>query len=115
MNTICIMCPMGCPLSIERVGEDIKVSGNTCKRGEQYGIAEFTAPVRTVTTLVRLEGGAVASCKTAEPVPKEKIREAVKAIGAMTLDDNVSIGDRFKLRLDGIQTEIVITGTPTAH
>lgn len=44
MKTICIMCPMGCPLEIENNNGQIKVSGNTCKRGEIYGAQEFTAP-----------------------------------------------------------------------
>ena len=37
MKTVCIMCPMGCELTIEKVKGEIKVSGNTCLRGETYG------------------------------------------------------------------------------
>lgn len=37
MKTICIMCPMGCPLDINKVDGKIVVTGNTCKRGEIYG------------------------------------------------------------------------------
>ena len=114
MNTICIMCPMGCGLEIEKVGDEIRVSGNTCKRGEAYGKAEFTHPVRTVTTLVKLEDGSVASCKTDAPVPKERVSDVVAYIGSLTLDKNVKIGDRFYAYLDGLDTDIVITGTPTS-
>ncbi len=114
MNTICIMCPMGCGLTIERVGDEIKVSGNTCKRGEVYGQAEFTHPTRTVTTLVRLEGGGVASCKTALPVPKERISEVVAAIGKLTLSDDAKIGDRLTVGDGEFVFEIVITGTPSS-
>ena len=33
---ICICCPMGCHLSVDI--ENKKVNGNTCKRGEVYGL-----------------------------------------------------------------------------
>ena len=112
MNTICIMCPMGCPLEITQIGDEIKVSGNTCKRGETYGKAEFTHPVRSITTLVRQKSGGVASCKTASPVPKERIKEVVDRIGQLILDDDVKAGDRLGLGIDGLDFEIVITGTP---
>ncbi len=109
------MCPLGCGLTIERVGDEVKVSGNTCKRGEIYGKAEFTRPVRTVTTLVRLASGGVASCKTSQPIPKELMSEAVDAIGKLTLDDNVGIGDRFEIAAETFRFDIVITGTPTSR
>jgi len=64
MKTICIMCPMGCPLDINKVDGKIVVTGNTCKRGEIYGTQEFTAPKRVVTSLVRLTSGGVVSVKT---------------------------------------------------
>ena len=108
------MCPMGCGLEIEKVGDEVRVSGNTCKRGEAYGKAEFIHPVRTVTTLVKLEDGSVASCKTDAPVPKERVSDVVAYIGALTLGKDVKIGDRFHAHLDGLDTDIIITGTPTS-
>ncbi len=35
---ICISCPLGCRLLVERDGDKIVVTGNLCKRGERYGI-----------------------------------------------------------------------------
>lgn len=112
MNTICIMCPMGCPLEITRDGDEIKVSGNTCKRGETYGKAEFTHPVRSVTTLVRQQSGGVASCKTASPVPKERVKDVVERIGQLVLGDDVKTGDRLGLSVEGLDFDIIITGMP---
>ena len=56
---ICIGCPLGCGLRVElnEKGEAVSVSGNTCKRGEEYGKREVTAPVRTVTSIVKVQGG----------------------------------------------------------
>ena len=33
---ICISCPMGCHLKVDT--DKLEVAGNTCKRGEVYGI-----------------------------------------------------------------------------
>ena len=38
----CISCPLGCPLQVEidEAGQVVRVTGNTCKRGEVYGTKE---------------------------------------------------------------------------
>ena len=37
---ICIGCPLGCPLTVRLDGEQMEISGNTCKRGEDYARKE---------------------------------------------------------------------------
>ena len=74
----CIGCPMGCQLTVtfEPGNRDsVKVTGNTCKRGELYAVDEVTNPTRTVTGTVKLKNRhmKVAPVKTATPVPKDKI------------------------------------------
>lgn len=110
MNTICINCPMGCPLTIEEVNGEVIVKGNTCKRGELYGKEEYTHPRRNVTTLVRLEDGNVASCKTSGSVPKEKIFDVVKYIGTLVCSANVKIGDVVATDILGLGVDVLITG-----
>ena len=110
MNTICIMCPMGCPLTVENVGGEIKVSGNTCKRGEVYGKDEFQHPKRAVTSLVKLKNGEVASVKTSDTVPKERIFDVVNFIGSLTVDNGVKIGDVVATDVLGLGVNIIITG-----
>ncbi len=110
MNTICIMCPMGCPLTVEQEGDEIKVAGNTCKRGDKYGRDEFTAPKRSITTLVNISGGGVASVKTSDSVPKERIFDMIAEIGKLVADENVKIGDRIAENLLGLGVDVVITG-----
>ena len=110
MNTICIMCPMGCPLTVEEVGGEIKISGNTCKRGETYGRDEFSHPKRAITTLVKLSGGGVASVKTSGSVPKEKIFDVIRFIGTIVAPDDVKIGDTVSQNVLGLGVDVVITG-----
>ena len=85
METTCIMCPMGCSLTITREGDEIIVKGNTCPRGKKYGTSEFTAPKRIVTSLVRLEGGGVVSCKTKDLIPKEMMGDILRELKKLKL------------------------------
>ena len=52
---ICIVCPVGCHLQVAVDGEDVKVSGNRCPRGEEYAREEILAPKRVVTATCRLK------------------------------------------------------------
>ena len=57
-NLTCIGCPLGCALAAEiEHGEVINVTGNTCRRGDDYARKEVTHPARTVTSTVRVTGG----------------------------------------------------------
>lgn len=112
MNTICIMCPMGCPLTIEEKDGVVSVSGNTCPRGRKYGEQEFKSPERTLTTLVKMEGGGVASVKTTCPIPKDRLFELTDYIGTLSMPATCKIGDVVEVNPLGIQTEIVVTGRP---
>ena len=90
----CIVCPMGCRLTVTRDGDDINVTGNTCPRGDAYARKEVTAPTRIVTTTVRVTGGVLAavSCKTQTDIPKDKIFAVVRALKAVTVAAPVTIG-----------------------
>ena len=46
---ICIGCPLGCMIQVEMDGaEVVSVTGNTCKRGDDYARKEVTNPTRIV-------------------------------------------------------------------
>ncbi len=109
MKTTCIMCPMGCALEITEENGVISVSGNTCKRGETYGKAEFTCPVRVVTSLVKTPT-AILSVKTDRPIEKSRIFEVLKALTTLSAPETAKIGD--VLAADFLQTgaNVVITG-----
>ena len=92
----CINCPMGCRITVVMDGNSIiSVEGNTCKRGEIYARAEVTAPVRTVTTTVKVVNGTAdrVSCKTKDPVPKDKIFDVMDEISHATCEAPIKIGD----------------------
>ena len=52
---ICITCPLGCHLTIERRPDNtLGVSGNRCARGVRYACEELLSPKRMVTATVRI-------------------------------------------------------------
>ena len=53
----CISCPMGCLMTVSVEKGEIKVTGNTCKRGEIYAKKEVTDPRRVVTSSVSVKNG----------------------------------------------------------
>lgn len=95
IEMICINCPLGCSLTVERDGDNFKVSGNTCPRGEKYAVNELTHPVRTLTTTVAVANreGAYLPVKTAKPISKGKLFEAMALVNATKAEAPIKIGD----------------------
>lgn len=101
----CICCPMGCALYIEmKNNEVIKISGNTCKRGDTYARAEIVRPVRTVTTTVKVENGKLKTLpvKTREPIDKDKINECLLVLKNIKVKAPVRIGDIIASNIAGV-------------
>ena len=112
VNLICIGCPLGCPLTVEMEGSEVKaVSGNTCPRGDAYARKELTNPTRIVTSTVRVAGGrlAMVSVKTASDIPKGKIFDCVKALKDVEVKAPVKIGDVIVENVAGTVVNIIAT------
>lgn len=111
----CIGCPMGCQLTVEfEPGnrDSVKVTGNTCKRGELYAIDEVISPTRIVTGTVRIGNrkGKVAPVKTGTHVPKDRIFDVAKEMMNISLDAPVRIGDTACANVCGTGSDLVVTG-----
>ena len=109
----CITCPMGCQLTIVDKNDDgnYEVTGNTCKRGPKYAITELTNPTRVIPTTVVVRNGMLPRLpvKTAEPIPKGQIFEAMKAINQVVVDAPIKIGDVVIENLLGLGINVVST------
>lgn len=90
---ICISCPLGCHLTVD--AENKTVEGNTCKRGEVYGLNEVINPVRVITTTVKIEGSRlpVVPVKTNGAIPKKLNFEAMRVINEVICKAPVKVGD----------------------
>ena len=95
MNLICINCPRGCHLSVEKVGDEIRVEGNACPRGHTYAVSELTNPLRTLTTTVEIKSDTQMRLPviSSAPLPKGRIMEAMKALKDVKVEAPVHMGD----------------------
>ncbi len=89
---ICIVCPRGCRLSVDE--QTLKVNGNFCPKGEEYGKNEITSPMRTVTGSVGITGGIHhrLAVRTDRAVPKEKMFEIMDVLHTCTVKAPVKRG-----------------------
>lgn len=110
MELTCIRCPMGCQIHVELSdGAVTSVTGNTCRRGEEYARTEAVAPVRTVTSTVRATGGErpVVAVKTVPDVPKKDIFAVMEAVRRLTVAAPVHIGDVLLANIAGTGSDLV--------
>lgn len=109
---ICIGCPMGCPLEVKmEKGKVIKVTGNTCKRGETYAQKECTNPTRILTSTVSVKDGieAVVPVKTESDIPKEKIFQSMKDLKNVVVKAPIHMGDIIVKNIAGTSVNIIAT------
>lgn len=104
---ICITCPRGCHLSVD--AETGAVTGNRCEKGAEYGKNELFHPMRVLTTTVRLVGGGGSRLpvKTAGPIPKELIFQAMEEANAQIVHSPVKTGEVIVENLAGSGVALV--------
>lgn len=110
---VCVACPLGCRITVE-IGDDksvLSVTGNTCKRGEEYAKTECTSPTRMLTTTVKVTGGkaVVVPVKSASPLPKGLLMDCMKVINKASAAAPVKIGDTVISDILGTGVDIIAT------
>lgn len=104
----CIICPRGCHLVVD---DNLNVTGNTCPRGAVYAKNELTHPTRTLTSTVRIVSAEEVALpvKSDNPLPKEKIFDAMKQINKTCVKAPIRIGDIIIKNIFGLDVNIVAT------
>lgn len=114
---ICTVCPRGCHIMVEGEGEKIlSVEGYGCKRGLEYGSAEFAHPVRILTTTVKISGvqSDLLPVRSSKPLPKEKLFDCMEVIRATQVQLPVNRYDVIIPNICGTDIDIVATKTVEA-
>lgn len=109
----CISCPVGCRMTVTiEDGKVLKVEGFSCKRGDVYARQESVRPLRMVTAVARVKGSAVpVSLKTAQPIPKDRIKACMEEVAALDLSLPIMAGDILKTDVAGTGVSLVATRT----
>lgn len=92
---ICIVCPRGCKLNVEKMDNEIKVTGNTCKRGEEFAKEEVTDPKRTLTTTLKTTSFEMPtiSVRSSSPVSRRLFFDIQKTLKNIKVDLPIKRGD----------------------
>lgn len=106
---VCIVCPRGCTLKVEREGDAFHVTGNGCKRGEAFAVSEQTAPMRTLCTTVRtvFPDVPVLPVKLSAEIPRDQIFPVMEAVNAVTLEKPVAMGGVILENVLGLGADVV--------
>ena len=111
---VCILCPIGCKISVEiKDGEVIKIENAECRRGRDYSIQEVTSPVRDFFTTVRVEGGMipVLSVRSTRPIPKNMLMACASELAKIVISPPVRLGDTVVNNILNLGIDIVATKT----
>ncbi len=114
---VCIECPNGCRIRCEQTGGKIVCTGHKCKRGAAYAEAELTHPMRTLTTSVKTNfpDAPVVSVRTDGEIEKAKLRDVAEALGKLTINKRVKIGDVVASDVCGTGVNVICTSDRLIH
>ena len=106
---ICTVCPRGCRITVEGEGEKIlSIEGQGCKRGVTYASAEFTNPVRILTTTV-LADSELLPVRSQKPLPKDKLFDCMEVIRKTKVSLPVKMHDVIISNICNTGVDIVAT------
>ena len=115
---ICIICPIGCELTVDHDDREITgVEGNRCKRGPEYAFEEIFSPKRIVTTTVRIIGASVPllPARTDRSVPKDVTFDVVHLASQLKVEAPVKVGEILASDVAGSGANLVSTRTLDAE
>jgi CxxC motif-containing protein len=108
MELTCIMCPVGCSLKVEKIGNEIIVTGNRCPRGKEYGKNEAICPKRMVTTVIKTKKGTIC-IKTDKPIDKKLIDDCLRLTKTLDVPKNVKVGNIIAKNVLESDVNLVVT------
>lgn len=114
---VCITCPRGCTVTIEKGEKDWVVSGNSCRKGRDFAIAEMTAPMRTVCSTVKttFKFAPVLPCRVSDEIPKDKIFDVMKEINKVVVSKQIGRGDVIIKDVLGLGVDVIATSDVLAQ
>jgi CxxC motif-containing protein len=112
-DIICIMCPMGCLMTVTTDDDDnaTAVANNLCKEGKAYAAAECRFPGRVLTTTVLTEGSPrrLLPARTDRPIPKGRLLEAVRYLSGLRVKSPVEVGQVIAADVLGTGVNLIAT------
>jgi CxxC motif-containing protein len=100
-------------LTVSPEGKIDKVSGNQCKKGREYALAEFQHPLRVLTATVLTEGSRrhLLAVRTDKAIPKEQLQKIMRATANLKVKPPVKAGQEIVHDILGTGANLISTGT----
>ena len=109
----CIMCPRGCRLTVTTTPQGAldTVTGHACEKGEVWARQEIEGPERVLTTSVRVLRGRedLVSVRTAGPIPRRLVAEALSVAKELRIEAPVMLGRVVAENLGGTGVSLIAT------
>ena len=98
-------------MTLEGEGKDVKVSGNSCKRGAEFAVSEMTEPKRTICTTVKtaFPDVPVLPVRVSKEIPKDRIFDVMAEINKVTVKEKVKRGEVIIKDVSGLGADIIAT------
>lgn len=109
MNLVCIVCPRGCNLTVNKIDDEIVVQGNSCPRGEEYGINELVNPLRTITTTIEIDSISQDRLPviSSSPLPKDKMMDVMVYLKDIKVKAPIKMNDVVVENILGLNVDII--------
>jgi len=107
----CVVCPVGCEITVRREGDGLKIKGFQCKQGKIYAQEEFENPSRTLTATVKIKDSVLPllPVKSKNPLPREKSIQAMQELAKIEIKAPVKIGDTVFANISGTGIDMIAT------
>ncbi|OPX44543.1 hypothetical protein CLHUN_15360 [Ruminiclostridium hungatei] len=110
---VCIVCPNGCRMKvyIDDRNRVVRVENALCRNGGTYAKKEVQSPERSLTSTVKVTGGALplVSVRSSKPIPRDKIREAAALLRSLHIQAPVDFHQVLLSDILGTGADIIAT------
>lgn len=110
----CIICPLGCRVSVvvDDCGAVKSVNGHQCKDGKKYALDEYKNSVRVLTATILTSASLtpLLPVRSSQPMPKTMLMEGMRVLAEVTVKPPVRVGDVIISRFCGTEADLVATG-----
>lgn len=106
----CVTCPVGCEMDVELDdGHVVSISGNRCKKAEEFVLQEVKEPMRILTTTIRIRGAKwpMLPVRTNRAIPKRLFFQAMKDLADIELKAPVNMSDVIVRDIAGSGANVV--------
>ena len=105
----CIICPIGCEISVIFKDTGFCVKGNRCIKGEKYAIDEMVNPKRIITSTIKIKNGFLnrLPVRSDKSIPRDEIFKILEIINSISIDAPIKMGDIIINNVLGLNVNII--------